>query len=97
MTAYCLVELDGGAVADASLRALALARGLGPVSAVVFADAAAVPVAELAAYGATDVYAVAIDGYAPQAWARAIAGLVPGLPKSPVVGVGGGGTNTSGK
>jgi electron transfer flavoprotein alpha subunit len=42
----------------------------------VFADAASVPVAELAAYGVTDIYAVSVDGYAPQAWARAIAGLV---------------------
>ena len=28
MTVFCLVELDGDAVADASLRALTLARGL---------------------------------------------------------------------
>ena len=47
------------------------------VAAVVFADAASVPVADLAAYGVTDIYAVSVDGYAPQAWARAIAGLVP--------------------
>ena len=40
MTALVLVELDGGAPADASLRALTLARSLGDVSAVVFADAA---------------------------------------------------------
>jgi electron transfer flavoprotein alpha subunit len=83
MTVYCLAELDasaGGAasVADASLRALTLARGLGPLAAVVFAAPADVPVAELAAFGVTDVYAVAVDGYAPQAWARAIAGLLPG-------------------
>jgi electron transfer flavoprotein alpha subunit len=44
----------------------------------VFADAAIVPVAELAAYGVTDIYAVSVDGYAPQAWARAIASLLPG-------------------
>jgi electron transfer flavoprotein alpha subunit len=80
MTVYCLVELDavdGGsfAVADASLRALTLARALGPVAAVAFARPADVPAADLAAYGAADVYAVAVDGYAPQAWARAIGGL----------------------
>lgn len=102
MTVYCLVELDGGTIADPSLRALTLARELsqsfassvtpdssaapGPgvaadsgVAAVVFADAAGVPVTELAAYGAADVYVVAVNGYAPQAWARAIAGLVPEL------------------
>ena len=76
MTVFCLVELDSGAVADASLRALTLARGLGTVTAVAFAPPSDVPVAELAGYGVTDLYAVAVDGYAPQAWARAIAGLV---------------------
>ena len=40
MTALVLVELDGGAPADASLRALTLARSLGDVGAVVFADGA---------------------------------------------------------
>jgi len=83
MTVFCLVELDRPAdgqglpaAADVSLRALTLSRGLTTaVAAVVFADAADVPVAELAAYGATDVYAVRSDGYAPLAWARALAGL----------------------
>jgi electron transfer flavoprotein alpha subunit len=81
MTVYCLVELDSGAVADVSLRALTLSRGLasrsgrGPVSAVVFTAPQDVPVTDLAAYGATDVYAVAVEGYAPQGWARAMAGL----------------------
>ena len=80
MTVLCLVELDGAEPADASLRALTLARTLGDtcVQTVVFAESANVPAAALAAYGATDVYAVepgAIDGYAPQAWARALAGL----------------------
>jgi electron transfer flavoprotein alpha subunit len=94
VTVYCLVELDGPAgstagepavVADASLRALTLARGLAGgagVAAVVFAQARAVPVADLAAYGVTDVHAVAVDGYAPQAWAKAITGLLPGGTRS---------------
>jgi electron transfer flavoprotein alpha subunit len=81
MTVWCLVELDGGAVADASLRALTLARGLVPddaadsgVAAVVFG---APPLADLAAYGVADVYVVSgIDGYAPQAWARVLAELL---------------------
>jgi electron transfer flavoprotein alpha subunit len=80
MTVWCLVELDGDAVADASLRALTLARGLadgagdGAVAAVTFG---APPLADLAAYGAADVYVVSgIDGYAPQAWARVLAGLL---------------------
>ena len=76
MTALVLVELDGGAPADASLRALTLARSLGDVGAVVFADSA--PADALAQYGVTDVYLVessSLDGYAPQAWARTLAGL----------------------
>src|SRR5690349_23034397 len=71
-----LVELDGGEPADASLRALTLARSLGDVSAVVFADAA--PQDTLAGYGVTDVYLIepgSLEGYAPQAWARTLAGI----------------------
>ena len=80
MTVLCLVELDGGAPADASLRALTLARSLGGTSVrtVVFTDAAELHAAALADYGVTDVYVVepsAVDGYAPQAWARVLAGL----------------------
>ena len=80
MTVLCLVELDGGAPADASLRALTLARSLGDrsVGTVVFADAADVPAAALASYGVTDVYVTepgTLAGYAPQAWARVLAGL----------------------
>src|SRR5580692_9533298 len=84
MTVFCLVELDGGTVdggaagvADVSLRAITLARGLassGGLAAVVFGDP---PVADLAAYGVTDVYAVSgIDGYAPLAWARVLQWLM---------------------
>jgi electron transfer flavoprotein alpha subunit len=71
-----LVELDGGEPADASLRALTLARSIGDVRAVVLADAA--PQDALAGYGVTDVYLVessSLEGYAPQAWARTLAGL----------------------
>jgi electron transfer flavoprotein alpha subunit len=80
MTVLCLAELDGAAPADASLRALTLARTLGDTSVgtVVFADAANVPVATLADYGVTDVYVVepgTLEGYAPQAWGRVLAGL----------------------
>ena len=71
-----LVELDGGEPADASLRTLTLARSIGDVRAVVFADVA--PQNALAGYGVTDVYLVeasSVDRYAPQAWARTLAGL----------------------
>jgi electron transfer flavoprotein alpha subunit len=75
MTVYCLVELDSGAVADASLRALTVARGVaadgGRLAAVVFDEA---PDAGLGEYGVTDVHRVTgIDGYAPQAWGRVLA------------------------
>jgi electron transfer flavoprotein alpha subunit len=137
MTVFCLVELDGAAgaggaavVADVSLRAITLARGLagagsagsagtagtadggdGGVAAVVFGGGSAVAgagslagpgsavgpglevgpglVADLAAYGVTDVYAVSgIEGYAPLAWARVLQWLLsaspnPGLHPSP--------------
>jgi electron transfer flavoprotein alpha subunit len=76
MTVLVLVELDGTGPADASLRAVSLARSLGEVSAVVFADAA--PADALAPYGVTDVYLVgsaSLEGYAPQAWGRVLAGL----------------------
>ena len=80
MTVLCLTELDGGAPADASLRALTLGRSLGDPSlaAVVFADSANVPAAVLADYGVTGVYVIepgTLEGYAPQAWARVLAGL----------------------
>jgi electron transfer flavoprotein alpha subunit len=85
MTVLCLVEQDaGGTAADASLRALTLARGLaagGEVAAVLFGDAASVPAGTLAGYGAAAAHVVgpdAVAGYAPAAWARALAGLAAG-------------------
>jgi electron transfer flavoprotein alpha subunit len=45
---------------------------------VVFADSAHVPASALAEYGVTDVYVIepsTLDGYAPQAWGRVLAGL----------------------
>ena len=44
----------------------------------MFADSARVPAAALAGYGVTDVYVIepaSLEGYAPQAWARVLAGL----------------------
>ena len=79
MSVFCLVEADDGAIVEASLRALTLARGLaagGGLAAVVFSD---VPAADLAEYGVTEVHVAAgIEGYAPLAWARALAGLLDG-------------------
>jgi electron transfer flavoprotein alpha subunit len=71
-------------VADASLRALTLARDLaesagGEVAAVLFAASGSVPeavLAELAAFGVARAWAVrAGSGYAPGAWARGLAEL----------------------
>jgi electron transfer flavoprotein alpha subunit len=78
-----LAELDGDEIADASLRALTLAGDLAadsgvPLAAAVFTGADDLPgpaADQLAAYGAADVYAVDVPGYAPAAWARALAGL----------------------
>jgi electron transfer flavoprotein alpha subunit len=80
MRVLVLVELDGTGPADASLRALTLARSLGDTSVgtVVFAESASVPADALAGYGVTDVYVIepgSLEGYAPQAWARTLAGL----------------------
>ena len=76
MTVLVLIELDGKEPADASLRAISTGRTLGDVAAVVFAEAA--PEEVLAQYGVTGVYLVepsALEGYAPQAWGRVLAGL----------------------
>jgi electron transfer flavoprotein alpha subunit len=76
MTVLVLVELDSGEPADASLRAVSMARSIGDVNAVIFADTA--PQDTLARYGITDVYQIessSLDAYAPQAWARTLAGL----------------------
>jgi electron transfer flavoprotein alpha subunit len=94
VTVLCLVEqAEGGAAADVSLRALTFARTLAEssetsVTAVVFGDEASVPVAELSSHGVGDAYAVEpaeLAGYAPQAWARALAGLAAELPATAVV------------
>ena len=88
MTVLCLVELDGTGAADASLRALTFAREVagpgGPLAAVVFGEAGDLAGGTqagetLAAYGVTDAYVIEpgqLDGYAPLAWARVLAGLV---------------------
>jgi len=93
VSVLCLVELDGAEPADVSLRALTLARSLGDASVrtVLFADAAEVPAAVLADYGVTDVYAVeasSVDGYAPLAWARVLAGLATETGASAVLAAG---------
>jgi electron transfer flavoprotein alpha subunit len=61
--------------------------GAGGLVAVVVGDAsAAVPA--LSGYGVGDVFAVEFTGYAPQAWARALAGLAAELSAVAVVAAG---------
>jgi electron transfer flavoprotein alpha subunit len=90
MSVLCLVELDGAEPAEASLRALTLARSLGrDVNAVLFADAA--PQAALASYGVMGAYVIepsALEGYAPVAWARVLAGLAAETDASAVLAAG---------
>jgi electron transfer flavoprotein alpha subunit len=76
---------EGEGVAGAT--STEVAGGAGGVAAVVFGDAAAA-VPALSAYGVTDAYAVELTGYAPQAWARALAGLAAGLSATAVVAAG---------
>jgi electron transfer flavoprotein alpha subunit len=87
VTVLCLVERDGEGLADASLRALTLARALAEsggedLTAVLPGPAATVPAGAagtLAAFGAATACVIEperLTGYAPAAWARALAGLI---------------------
>jgi electron transfer flavoprotein alpha subunit len=86
MSVLCLVEHDADGVADASLRALTLARGLaggaggqdGPLAAALFGEPGAAVEQQLAAFGVSGAYLASPDqvaGYAPAAWARVLAGV----------------------
>jgi electron transfer flavoprotein alpha subunit len=82
MTVLCLVETDATGPTDASLRALTFARSLagpgGGLCAALFGPADQVPAGPLGSYGVTEAYIIepaALDGYAPQAWARTLEGL----------------------
>jgi electron transfer flavoprotein alpha subunit len=96
VSVLCLVEMEGTSVADPSARALTFARTLAATSAEVLAAAtfgppASVPAARLGAYGVVDAYAVDsadLTGYAPAAWARALAGLMSTSSASAVVAAG---------
>jgi electron transfer flavoprotein alpha subunit len=97
VTVLCLVEEADGQVTDVSLRALTFARQLAgssgqAVAAAVFGDPDAVPAEVLSGYGVSDAYAIRSPqvpgGYAPQAWARVLAGLSTELPASAVVAAG---------
>src|SRR5690348_8697334 len=95
MTVLCLIESDAGGAADASLRALGVSRELAAsagesVGAVWFGPALAVSAADLAAAGVSAAWAIEsakLSGYAPLAWATALAALSAGraAPVSAVV------------
>ncbi len=88
MSVLCLAEMDEAGVTDGSLRALTFARTLatggpspgGPaLITVLFGPSDRVPARVLGEYGVTEVYVIepaALDGYAPQAWARTLEGLL---------------------
>jgi electron transfer flavoprotein alpha subunit len=92
MTVVCLIETDaaGGAV-DASMRALAVAREMAQsadedLAAAWFGPPDAVSHGELAAAGVGRAWAIGsaeLSGYAPLAWARALAGLSAGPAAGP--------------
>jgi electron transfer flavoprotein alpha subunit len=95
----CLVEHDGDGIAEASLRAVGVARGLAvatgeagpPLTAIVFGRAGQDGVDALASHGSGAVYEVsqdAVPGYAPLAWARVMAELIVETGASAVVAAG---------
>ena len=95
MIVLCLVETDGAGPTDASLRALTFARTLagpdGRLCAVLFGPADQVPAGPLGGYGVTEAYVIepeALDGYAPQAWARTLEGLASVTVASTVLAAG---------
>jgi len=96
VTVLCLAERDGDGIADASLRALAFSQDLAASSqdtlaAVVFGSLPTPARDALAAAGLTGAYAVESDrlaGYAPVAWARALAGLAASSSATAVVAAG---------
>jgi electron transfer flavoprotein alpha subunit len=90
MSVLVLAELDADDVSDASLRAVSLARELGgPVGVAIFGAAGAAGAAlVLADYGVSDIYEISVDGYAPQAWGRALAALASQVGASAIVAAG---------
>ena len=91
MTVLCLMEVDAeGVPADASVRTLTVASELATsqdeeLAAVWFGPAESMLDGGLIGAGVKDAYRIhpgALSAYAPQAWARALAGLAAGLPDS---------------
>jgi electron transfer flavoprotein alpha subunit len=93
VTVLCLVEVEGPALADSSLRVLSFARELAQstgtgLAVALFGSAGMVPAGELGGCGVTDAYVIdspPLAAYAPVAWARALAGLAGDVSASAVV------------
>ncbi|MEF8841171.1 MAG: electron transfer flavoprotein subunit alpha/FixB family protein [Haloarculaceae archaeon] len=95
-TVLTFVEHEHGEPKETSIETLTLARGLAAdtdstLDAVAFGDEAAGVADHLGAYGVEMVHhvEVGVNGYAPQAWGEALAGLVSELDVEAVVAPGG--------
>ena len=95
-TVLTFVEHEHGEPTETSLETLTLARGLAAdtdstLAAVAFGDEGAGVADHLGAYGVETVHhvEVGVEGYAPQAWGEAVAGLVSDLDVEAVVAPGG--------
>jgi electron transfer flavoprotein alpha subunit len=82
-----LVEHGDGAIDRISAETLAIARGQGDVRAVLFGSADGLA-GELGAHGVSAATVVAIDGYAPTAWAAAFEQVARSTGATLVVGPG---------
>lgn len=87
-----VIEHDRGALASASLEALAAARGLGsPVAALTIGDSADGLAATLASHGAASVHQAhdaTLSDYGPEAWGEVVAQAVRALSPAAVMACG---------
>lgn len=91
MPALVLVEHLDGEVDEVSLQALALARGLGDVTAVAVGEGAAGAATAVGAHGAATLYTAelpGVSGFAPRAWGAAVWQLAQRLSATAVLAPG---------
>jgi len=91
MAVVVLIEHDGGEVDEVSLQTLALARGLGDVTAVAVGEGASGAAAAAGLHGAGSLHAAdlpGVSGFAPRAWGQAVWQLAQRLSASAVVAPG---------
>ena len=92
-TVLVLAEQDADGLLDSSLRAMTFARGLGEGGALAVAvagepQAPAALASTAGEYGAAQLFVMALSGYAPLAWARALHTLAASLGADVVVAPG---------